>query len=80
MTSLDSRNLRSIRRLNRRIHDPINTWLGSALASLVRLKRGDARPPAGLPERQDLYGFSFGDSGDSREPQPCRGPRGDLDA
>jgi hypothetical protein len=59
----DARDLRSIRRLNRRVHDPIAAWLGSALASLGRLVRPTARGSAYPPERQDLYGFSANDFG-----------------
>lgn len=62
MNRTDAHSLRTIRRLNRRVHDPISAWLGAAAANLVRLARPVAPPPTGTPERQDLYGFSAGDS------------------
>lgn len=61
MKNSDAHALRSIRRLNRRVHDPISDWLGAALAAVVSSVWPRASQAPYPPERQDLYGFSSND-------------------
>lgn len=49
---------RTIRRLDRRVHDPIANWLGAVLRSLVKRVWPRFADTYCIPERQDLYGFT----------------------
>lgn len=62
MQQFDVPSVRSIRRLNRRVHDPISAWLAAVLASLVRRERPGTVPADYPAERPDLYGFTASDS------------------
>lgn len=74
MKDTDAHALRSIRRLNRRAHDPISDWLGAALAAVVSSVRPRASQAPYPPERQDLYGFSSNDcSGVAPPPRSGKG-------
>lgn len=58
MSSAAVPSLSTIRRLNRRVHDPVADWLGAVLISLARQAWPRFTDTHCIPERQDLYGFT----------------------